>query len=98
MGETSKETEFLEAIKKEMLDLNITETELERKKKTIISSMIYMSDSITRINHKVISDYIKYGDITQNDYDEVKSLNYEEYCDFIKQLDTSNYTIVVEDK
>ena len=98
MGETNKETEFLDAIKKEMLDLNIIESELERKKKTIISSMIYMSDSITRINHKVIGDYIKYGNIIENNYDEVKSLNYEELNDFIKQLDTSNYTIVVEDK
>lgn len=98
MGETVKEKEFLDAIKKEMLDLNITEEELERKKKTIISSMIYMSDSITRINHKIINDWIKYGDVVYNNYDEIKSLNYDEFNKFIKQLDTSNYTIVIEDK
>lgn len=98
MGETNKEKDFLDAIKKEMLDLTISEQELERKKKTIISSMIYASDSIMRINHKIMNDYLKYGDIIDNNYDEVKSLNYEEFSKFIKELDVSNYNIVVEDK
>lgn len=98
MGETNKEKDFLDAIKKEMLDLTISEQELERKKKTIISSMIYASDSIMRINHKIMNDYLKYGEIIDNNYDEVKSLNYEEFNKFIKELDVSNYNIVVEDK
>lgn len=98
MGETNKEKDFLDSIKKEMLDLTISEQELERKKKTIISSMIYASDSIMRINHKIMNDYLKYGDIIDNNYDEVKSLNYEEFNKFIKELDVSNYNIVVEDK
>ena len=98
MGETNKEKDFLDAIKKEILDLTISEQELERKKKTIISSMIYASDSIMRINHKIMNDYLKYGDIIDNNYDEVKSLNYEEFSKFIKELDVSNYNIVVEDK
>lgn len=98
MGETNKEKDFLDAIKKEMLDLTISEQELERKKKTIISSMIYASDSIMRINHKIMNDYLKYGEIIDNNYDEVKSLNYEEFSKFIKELDVSNYNIVVEDK
>lgn len=98
MGETNKEKDFLDAIKKEMLDLTISEQELERKKKTIISSMIYASDSIMRINHKIMNDYLKYGDIIDNNYDEVKSLNYEEFSKFIKELDVSNYNIIVEDK
>ena len=98
MGETNKEKDFLDAIKKEMLDLTISEQELERKKKTIISSMIYASDSIMRINHKIMNDYLKYSYIIDNNYDEVKSLNYEEFSKFIKELDVSNYNIVVEDK
>lgn len=98
MGETNKEKDFLDAIKKEMLDLTISEQELERKKKTIISSMIYASDSIMRINHKIMNDYLKYDEIIDNNYDEVKSLNYEEFSKFIKELDVSNYNIVVEDK
>lgn len=98
MGETNKEKDLLDAIKKEMLDLTISEQELERKKKTIISSMIYASDSIMRINHKIMNDYLKYSDIIDNNYDEVKSLNYEEFSKFIKELDVSNYNIVVEDK
>lgn len=98
MGETNKEKDFLDSIKKEMLDLTISEQELERKKKTIISSMIYASDSIMRINHKIMNDYLKYGDIIDNNYDEVKSLNYEEFSKFIKELDVSNYNIVIEDK
>ena len=51
-----------------------------------------------RINHKIMNDYLKYGDIIDNNYDEVKSLNYEEFSKFIKELDVSNYNIVVEDK
>lgn len=98
MGETNKEKEFLDEIKRTMLDLTVTEAELERKKKTIISSMVYASDSIMRINHKVMNDYLKYNEVIENNYDEVKSLNYEEFNKFIKELSFDNYTIVVEDK
>ena len=98
MGETSEENKFLDKVRKEMNDLMITEAELERKKKILISSLIYKSDSIKGVNHKITSDFLKYDKIMSNNYEEIKSLNYEEFKKFIKELDVSNYAIVVEDK
>ena len=98
MGETNEEKSFLDKIQKEMKDLTITESELERKKKTFISSLIYKSDSIMSINHKITNDFLRYGKVIDNNYEEIKSLNYEEFKNFVKELDVANYSIVVEEK
>lgn len=82
-------------IKTQMLDLSITKEELERKKKTLISSLVYMSDNIYSINHKIVNNIIKYGDIIYNNYDLINSLNIDEYNDFINSLDFSNINITI---
>ena len=98
MGETNEEKKFLDKVQKEMKDLAITESELERKKKTLVSSLIYKSDSIMSINHKITNDFLRYKKVIDNNYEEIKSLNYEEFKKFVNELDVSNYSIVVEEK
>ena len=98
VGETAKTKELIDAIKKEMYSTKINEGELERKKKTLISSLIYMSDNIFRINHKIMNDINRYGKIIDNNFDLIKELNIEELNDIIKQIDFSNNNIVIIDK
>ena len=52
---------LIDKVKNELKDLNISEEELERKKKVDISSLIYMSDNVYRINHKIMNDINRYG-------------------------------------
>ena len=95
VGETKKEKEFVEFVKEEMENLEITEEELERKKKTIISSLIFMSDNIFRLNFKIMNDLNRYQEIISNNYDEVKSLNIKEFNKVIQSIDFSNSNIVI---
>lgn len=97
-GETNRKDELLEALMNSMEDLSINEDELERKKKVYLSSLIYMTDNIFRLNHKVMNDINKYGEIIDNNYDEIKSLNIIEMHKVLNSVDFSNYNVIVVEK
>ena len=97
-GETNKKEELLEALMNSMEDLSVNEEELERKKKVFLSSQIYMTDNIFRLNHKVMNDINKYGEVIDNNYDEIKSLNIIEMRKVLNSVDFSNYNIIVVEK
>ena len=98
LGETTKVDELIKRIKNELKDLNISEEELERKKRVDISSLIYMSDNVYRINHKIMNDINRYGYIIENNFEIIKELNIKEFNKVIKELDLSNNNIVIVDK
>ena len=93
-AETEHEQEFLNAVKSEIKNLEISEEDFERKKKTLISSLLFMSDNIFGLNNKIMNDLNRYQEILDNNYDDIKSLNLKEYNKIIKQINFSNYTIV----
>ncbi len=97
-GETNRKDELLEALMNSMEDLSINEDELERKKKVYLSSLIYMTDNIFRLNHKVMNDINKYGEIIDNNYDEIKSLNIIEMRKVLNSVDFSNYNVIIVEK
>ena len=97
-GETNRKDGLLEALMNSMEDLSINEDELERKKKVYLSSLIYMTDNIFRLNHKVMNDINKYGEIIDNNYDEIKSLNIIEMRKVLNSVDFSNYNVIVVEK
>ena len=98
LGETNKSDELIKRIKKELRDLNITEEELERKKKVDISSLIYISDNVYRLNHKIMNDINRYDYVIENNFEIIKELNIKEFNKVIKELDLSNHNIVIIDK
>lgn len=95
VGETEKESEFIKEIRNEMKSLEISEEELERKKKSSISSLIFMSDNIFGLNDKITNDLNRYQEIINNNYDEIKSLNIKEFNKVIGEIDFSNNNIVI---
>lgn len=97
-GETNRKDELLEALMNSMEDLSVNEDELERKKKVYLSSLIYMTDNIFRLNHKVMNDINKYGEVIENNYDEIKSLNIMEMRKVLNATDFSNYNVIVVKK
>ena len=94
-GETKNEKELIKYINEEIKNTNITEKELNRKKKTIVSSTIYMSDNIYGINNKIVNDIIKYNKIRYDIFDIVNSLNIEEYNEFMNSINFDNKNITV---
>ena len=98
-GESKEPKLLLDEINKEMKDLNISEKDFERKKKTLISSLIYISDNIFSLNHSVMNDIIKYGEFNPNKYDKIRKLNYSEFKKLVNNLDLTNYsTFIVNPK
>ena len=96
-AETNKKEELINYIENEVKDKTITNEELDRKKKTLISSLVYMSDNIYSINHKILNNIIKYGKVNYNVYEIINSLNIEEFNKFIKTINFDNKNITILD-
>lgn len=92
LAETMKPDIVLEKIQKELQNLKIEEEEFLRKKKTLLSSLIYTSDNIFSINQIVMNDIIRYHNFNPNRYEEIKNLNYKEFCSLTKELNLNNFT------
>ena len=97
LGETKQPEVLLNKIKNELKNKKITEKEFLRKKKTLISSLIYMSDNIFSLNHAVMSDIIRYNEFNTNRYEDLQKLNYENFNKYIKSLDLNNICTLIAD-
>ena len=95
IGETTKPNILLEKIKEEMTNLEIDEKDFLRKKKTLLSSIIYMTENIFSLNHNIINDVVKYGKFNDDKYNDIKNLNYKDFNKLIKNIDFNNYTTLI---
>ena len=98
MVETNETLEVLKFIEEELKDLNIEETDLERKKKVKKSGCIYRSDSIYSLNNKIMSNIMNYGEVILDDYKKINSLNIKEMKNILKNINLSNKTIYIINK
>lgn len=99
IGESDNIDLLIEKIKNELSDLKVSVEDFERKKKTLISSLIYVSDNIFSINRTITNDIIKYGFVRTNRYNDIKKLNFNEFNDLIKNTDFSNISeLIIEPK
>lgn len=96
-GDSNDPKEFSKRIKEEMNNLIIEEDEIERKKKVLLSTTIYASDSIYALNSKVISHVIRYGEIL-DDYERIKNFTSKDFFAIIKSIDFSHSSTVIIDK
>jgi len=97
-AETKKEDELVENIIKTLSIIPDKET-FERKKKIFISSIIYSSDSIFRVNNMITSSIINNGYFNTDLFNQIKSLNYEEMVEIIDGLSFENdLYVLVESK
>lgn len=93
-AETNKQDEFIEKIDKEIRNTKVLEKEFNRKKKTMISSCIYMSDNIYSLNSFIMNSLITNKKVDYNIYDHYKNLKFEEFNKFINNLDFNNKSIL----
>lgn len=97
-AETKKEPELVKEIIKTLSMIPDKET-FERKKKIFISSIIYSSDSIFRVNNMITSSIINNGYFNTDLFNQIKSLNYEEMIEIINKLSFENdLYVLVEGK
>lgn len=91
-GNSEEPKILLERIKDELRTLTIKEEDFDRKKKNLLSSLIYISDNIFSINHFIIKNLIQYKVFDPDRYDEIKDLTLKEFNNFIENIDFSNYS------
>lgn len=94
-AESKNPQEFIKRVRKELNNLNISEEELERKKRAYISEIIYASDNITRINYKIMADIAKYNKLVTNDIEIIEKYNITEMNEVIKSINLENYTTYI---
>ncbi len=98
-NETNYPDDFIDRVKDEIKKIDIDEQEFNRKKKSFLSSIIYMTDDIYSLNQNVMSNIVNDGFVRTDIYDEILKLNFKEFNDFISKLDFDNLaTVVVKPK
>lgn len=85
IAETKKVNKMISKIK-EYMGSDITQVEFNRKKKTLLSSNIYLTDNIFSINNRIVNDVLETGDAIVDIYNENDNLKYEELEKMLKQL------------
>ena len=73
----------------------ITEEDLNRKKKVLISNELFSFENIEVINDMIVDNIIFNGRVEENMIDLLKSLNIQEMNEVINTLSLKNYSIVI---
>lgn len=97
-GESKEPNLLIKEIINETTKLSVSEKDFERKKKTLISSLIYISDNIFSLNHSVMNDIIKYNKFNPNKYSDIKNLNYKDFKNLVSNINLDNYSIFIVNK
>lgn len=93
--ESKQPNEFIKLVKRQVTNLNIAKEDLERRKKSMIASGIYASDSISSINHKIMNEVVKYGKVFTDYVDIIKSYNMDDIKEVLKAIDVNNNTVYI---
>lgn len=93
--ETKYPERVINAIEEELENLDIDESELNRKKKVLKSSCTFKSDNIYSINSKINNNIITYGYVIMDDYGVIDKLNIDTLREIISNISLSNKTITV---
>lgn len=93
--ESAEYKKVIDVIEKEILSTDISEKDLNRKKKVFKSSCIFRSDSIYSISSKINSNIINYKEVLLDEYKLIDILNIEEYTNIFNKLKFNNKAVVV---
>ena len=98
IGESEKYEELIKEIDKEISNIHITEEDLKRKKKVLISNEIFSYENIEMVNEMIVDNIIFDNHIEDNIIGVINSISLEEVNKVIKNIDFSNKSVIVIDK
>ncbi len=82
-------------IKKVLDNINISGSDLERKKKVNLSDILYIFDDINKVNIMIINNIVEYDDLYLNMHNLISEMNIMELNDIISKLNLKNKSIVI---
>lgn len=86
---------IIKEIDNHLMNINISESDLSRKIKSNISSLLYIFDDISNTNKLMLNNLVLYNNLYTNIYDLLKSMNIKELNYIIKNLDLSNKSTLI---
>lgn len=95
INETNNYDKLIDRINDRLTNLEITEEDLERKKKVLISNEIFSFENLEVINEMIIDNIIFDNHIEENMIEILQSLNKKELDSIIENLDLSNKSIII---
>ena len=95
INETTNYDKLLEKIENTLKNISIKESDLERKKRVLISNELFSFENIEIINEMIVDNIIYENKIETSMIDLIKSMNIEELNKIIKELDLTNKSIVI---
>ena len=99
INETTKYKELLEKIKERLQNIEISNNDLERKKRVLISNELSSFENIEVVNDMIVDNIIFENKIEENIVPIIEKLNKKEMDEIIKNLDlTNNSTIIIKSK
>lgn len=93
--ETPRYEEFLDAFQKKLQTMTLTEEELKRMKRVLISDWIFSSDDIYAINEQISMEYCMNQEVRGDQIEQIRALNLQEYTEFMKKLNFKHCSILV---
>lgn len=95
INETTSYEELIKKIQNTLETMCITEEDLNRKKKVLISNELFSFENIEVINDMIVDNIIFNGRVEENMIDLLNSLNIQEMNEVINALSLKNYSIVI---
>ena len=97
LGESDNIELLKDKILEELKDTRIDDVDIERRNKVLVSSAIYMSDSVFGINNKIVNNIIDYNEYIE-DIPMIKKLTPKVVKEIISKTDFSNVSTVIVKK
>ena len=95
INETDSYDNLIKKIEDTLKNINISEEDLERKKRVLISNELFSFENIEIINEMIVDSVIFENTVERDMIGLIKSLNKKEMDDIINSLDLSNKSIVI---
>lgn len=95
INETDSYDALIKKIEDTLKNINISEEDLERKKRVLISNELFSFENIEIINEMIVDSVIFENTVERDMIGLIKSLNKKEMDDIINSLDLSNKSIVI---
>ena len=95
INETDSYEALLEKIEHTLENIQISESDLERKKRVLISNELFSFENIEVINEMIIDNIIFEDRVEDDIIGLIKSLNIEELEEIIKEINLKNKAIVI---
>lgn len=98
INETTKYEEFLDKVKERLENLEVQESDFNRKKKVLVSNEIFAFESVEMVNDIIIDNIIYDNKLEDNPIEVIENLNIEELRELIKKLNIKNTSTVIVKK